>query len=117
MGDAEPHRPAGGIVRVVLPEVRVVVYHRHGPRCTSQKHRSCRKAAECLWPWAYRLRGDGQWASVSRCGQHPAVQLWPSEAEARRALEEIATFGCGGSCRGHHLLVRIGDELLTGVTH
>ncbi len=96
---------------VVMADFRAVPYRRHG--CT-RRHRSLNTLLRCVWPKAHWITGSGRWASVSRC-RGVTVMLWPAEAEARRALEAIAAFGCGGRCTQKHALIRLSDELVAGV--
>ena len=87
-------------------------YRHHGDKCRSLSHRTWHTAAECLWPKAEWVRGDGPWACVSYC-RVTCVTLWPTfqdAAEAKRGIDELA---CGGVCHGAsgHRIICISEEL------
>lgn len=100
---------------VVMPEIRPVVYRRHG--CGVARHRAMRALVECVWPRSSWVAGWGVWVTVSRCRRTTTtVHLWPTEAEARQGLEQIGAYGCGSRCVQRHQLVRLADDLVSGVT-
>jgi hypothetical protein len=92
---------------------RATPYRRHGkPGCTAN-HRNWVTKAQCLWPRATWIIGDGPWASVSRCRPGvTTVMLHHTELECRWSIRQIAAGGCGGVCVGRHDFVRIalGEE-------
>lgn len=83
-------------------------------RCTcSAKHRTYRTLARCCWPGHVWIVGEGPFATVSYCQNRGVryrtitVMLHPTEVQAREALAQIDTGGCGGGCVGNHALVRL----------
>lgn len=91
----------------------VITYRRHN--CGS-RHRTWSALKRCIWPRAEWVSGCNQWASVAYC-RVTTVVLWPTEAQAREALDFIDSTGCGGACRGRngHALIKLDGSLTEGL--
>lgn len=89
-------------------------YRQHN--CT-RNHRTYATFAKCVWGrnliW---VQGEGQYASVSKCGLGPGipsyrrgvtVELHASEKEAENAKKLIDSTACGGLCSKQHEVVRL----------
>jgi hypothetical protein len=76
------------------------------PRCRKchRQHRWWYTFANCFYPRALWLHGDGPWASVSRCARYgydgPTVALHATQEKAEAAVQFINRLACGGRCRG-----------------
>lgn len=78
-------------------------YRRHN--CT-RDHRSDRTFAQCVWPRAHWVIGDGPYATLAFC-RVLTIELHETREHAERMLDVIAGSGCGGACkgeRGHRLV-------------
>lgn len=90
----------------------VKVYRRHN---CAKNHRTFRTLAECIWPRAVWVKGEGQYACLSWCSSGPrpgpalTITLWDELREAEGAKEFIDDFGCGGKCAGpdKHEIIRL----------
>lgn len=67
-------------------------------------HYGYQSLAECRWPDAAYVTGDGAFAVLSRCDLL-AVSLYDTRAEARRRHRRLEEQGCGRACEGRHELV------------
>jgi len=93
--------PGGATVHIDVP-------HRCG-----RTHHGYQSLAECCWPEAAYLTGDGPFAVLARCGLL-SVSLYPTRDEAQRRLRRLVADGCGRGCEGRHDLVDLGQpEALT----
>ena len=71
-------------------------------------HPTYRSWAQCTWPSAAWISGEGKHAVISRCrAGSPTVSLHADPYRARAALAVLNRSQCGGVCRGAHELVRI----------
>lgn len=92
--------------------LRMITYRKH--ECPT-KHRTRRTLAKCLWPYAYSVEGEGDFATLSSCRHNVLlIVLHSTEQKARQALDLIAGSGCGGACHlgraeanGKHRLIRL----------
>jgi hypothetical protein len=71
-----------------------------------QEHPTVR-AARRKWPKAIWIIGSGEYASVSLCRPGTTVMLFETQAEADTAKDFINETGCGGGCRGDHVVIKI----------
>lgn len=71
------------------------------PHGCGRTHRGYQSLAECCWPGAAYVTGDGPFAVVSRCGLLE-VSLHASREEARRRHARLEQHGCGRCCEGRH---------------
>ncbi len=78
-------------------------YRRHS--CT-RTHRTYRTMAQCIWPRAVWIIGNGEFASVAWC-RALTIQLHHTLEAAEEAKAAIDSTGCGGACRGDHEIVRL----------
>jgi hypothetical protein len=85
-------------------------YRRHN--CT-RHHRSHHTLANCIWPHALWITGNGCYATVSHCGRGITVQLHQTVDDARIALAAIDIGGCGGRCTDRHEVIDISPALPT----
>ena len=77
-------------------------YRRHN--CERQ-HRTYKKFAECAFPRAAWVLGEGPYAIVAWCGT-PTVTLWPTAEEALNAMATgIDKTGCGHLCSRKHEVI------------
>ena len=70
-------------------------------------HRSYRTAANCIWPKAHWITGEGSFACLAWCGGGPwstalTITLWESQEEAQEAKDLIDGRACGGQCTNRH---------------
>jgi hypothetical protein len=79
------------------------------PNCGA-RHRTWRTLAECRWPKAIWVYGNGRWASVSDCRPAVTVELHPTRESAEQAKRIIDTTACGGRCSRQHLIVDLGED-------
>jgi len=83
------------------------VYRRHN--CTNAHH-TFRAMAECIWPHADSIDGEGPYATVTCCPHSPSrsavtVRLHDELATAQAKFDEIGRSGCSGRCTGNHDLI------------
>ena len=83
------------------------VYRRHN--CTNV-HRTFRAMAECIWPHADSIDGEGPYATVTCCPQGSTgiavmVRLHEELGGAQAAFDQIGRSGCGGRCVGNHDMI------------
>lgn len=66
--------------------------------------------AQCRWPLAAWISGNGPLALLAHCRQL-TVTLWQDEerTKAEQAKAQIDRLACGGGCYGHHEFCRL-DE-------
>jgi hypothetical protein len=76
-------------------------YRRHN---CSRRHRTYRTLANCIWPRAAWVQGDGAYASLAHC-HVLTVWLYDTLEEAEHAKWFIDWHGCGGKCSNHHEIV------------
>ena len=69
-------------------------------------HHGYQSLAECRWPEAAFVTGDGPWALVARCDM-VSVALYATRDEARRRRKRLDTVGCGRGCEGQHDVVEV----------
>ena len=67
-------------------------------------HHGYQSLAECRWPEAAFVTGDGPWALIAKCDM-VSVALYESREEARRRRKRLDTVGCGRTCDGLHDVV------------
>jgi hypothetical protein len=93
----------------VTSHEHVAAYHRAVIECSrcGRRHRTYRTLAECRYPYAAWVNGEGPWATLARCRAF-TLTLHASEAEAVSAKAQIDHTGCGGKCSGKHSVVRLG---------
>lgn len=75
--------------------------HIEVPHGCGRTHRSYQSLAECTWPDAACIVGDGAFALLSRCDLF-TVSLHETSEEARRRKERLDERGCGRTCEGRH---------------
>lgn len=91
-------------------------YRRH---YCARRHKTYRTLAQCLWPRAVWITGNGPYATLARCGRALTVQLHPTADAAQVARRVIDSSGCGGSCPctgAGHETVRLLDPADTETT-
>jgi hypothetical protein len=66
--------------------------------------------AECRWPRAVWVEGEGRFASVSACPPGVTVMLFGARADAERAKRQIDATACGGQCWKWHRVVDLAGE-------
>ncbi len=71
-----------------------------------RRHLTWRAFAECAWPGAAWIEGEGRWASVAWC-RDLTVQLFDSLDDAIAAQDAIDRKACGGACERRHELVEL----------
>lgn len=79
--------------------MHIEVHHRCG-----RTHRGHQSLAECTWPDAAYVVGDGAYALLARCDLF-TVSLYETAAEAGRRLRLLDARGCGRTCEGRHDVV------------
>lgn len=82
----------------------------HGCGRTHHGHQSL---AECTWPEAAYIVGDGAYAVLARCGMF-TVALYETDAEARRRKLVLDRSGCAQVCEGHHEVATLVDDVSSG---
>jgi hypothetical protein len=70
-------------------------------------HHGYQSLAECTFPDAAYVTGDGPYALVARCDML-SVALYETEAEVRRRRKRLETTGCGRACEHRHEVVLLG---------
>lgn len=78
-------------------------YRRHN--CT-EAHPTWNGFAQCVWPRAAWVQGEGQYAAVANCGTTTVI-LKRTPQDARAAKQAIDRDGCGTRCTRQHTLVLI----------
>lgn len=74
------------------------------PHHCGRTHRGYQSLAECTWPEAAYVVGDGPFALLARCDLF-TVSLYESADEARRRTRALDARGCGKTCEGLHELI------------
>jgi hypothetical protein len=74
------------------------------PHRCGRTHGGYQSLAECNWPDAAYVVGDGPFALLARCDLL-TVSLYESDVEARRRLRAVDARGCGKTCEGLHELI------------
>lgn len=80
------------------------------PHGCGRTHRGYQSLAECTWPDAAYVIGDGPFALLARCDLF-TVSLYETDAEARRRKQVFDDRGCGKACEGHHEVAPLIGEL------
>jgi len=80
------------------------------PHGCGRTHRGYQSLAECCWPEAAFITGDGPHAVLARCGLL-SVSLYPTPDEARRRLRRLEAEGCGRTCEGRHELADLAQPV------
>ena len=83
--------------------------HIEVPHHCGRTHRGFQSLAECVWPDAAYVIGDGPYALVAHCDML-SVALYETAAEAGQARRRMNTVGCGKSCEGRHQLAVLVDD-------
>lgn len=82
------------------------------PHHCGRTHRGFQSLAECTWPDAAYITGDGPYALVAHCDML-TVALYETAIEAGRARQRLKAVGCGRTCeRRHQLAVLVDDPQL-----
>jgi hypothetical protein len=82
------------------------IYRRH--RCSAQ-HRTFRTFANCVWPRAAWVHGEGPFALVAYCGRRVTVSLHATADAAEENKWLIDDTACVGSCCRSHEIIRLAD--------
>jgi hypothetical protein len=80
--------------------------HSQCVRC-GHRHRSYETVAECHWPRATRISGDGPYAVIAHCNDLLIVTLHPDRATAEESIGALDQFGCGHGCSRRHETILI----------
>lgn len=64
--------------------------------------------AKDRFPLAECINGNGRWATLAWC-KDCRVHLHETKSKAIKALVAIDFMGCGGCCRGNHMLIDLGN--------
>lgn len=80
------------------------------PHGCGRTHRGYQSLAECSWPDAAYVTGDGPFAVLSRCDLLE-VSLYATREEARRRLARLEQQGCGRSCEGRHEMAELAQAV------
>lgn len=83
------------------------VYREHN--CWS-RHRTWRKTAECIWPRAVWVTGEGRFALLARC-HVLTVTLWETPEEAEERKRFIDRTACGGRCHRDHKIIELAASI------
>lgn len=83
--------------------------HIEVPHHCGRTHRGHQSLAECTWPDAVYVVGDGAYAVLARCDLF-TVALYETSAEARRRKRGLDANGCGKTCEGLHELEVLVEE-------
>lgn len=78
----------------------------------NHRHRTWLAAAECRWPRADWISGNGRFATISLC-DHFTVRLHTTQGVAHKALEFIDRNNCGHHCTNRHSLYALSVERVT----
>jgi hypothetical protein len=65
--------------------------------------------AECRWPLALWIEGEGRFGSLSACPPGVTVMLFGARADAERAKRMIDATACGGQCWNRHRIVDLAE--------
>jgi hypothetical protein len=84
--------------------------HVEVPHACGRTHRGHQSLAECAWPDAAYVVGDGPFALLARCDLF-TVSLYETGDEARRRKQVLDQRGCATRCEGSHEVVALIDEL------
>lgn len=79
------------------------VYRRH---YCERRHRTYRAAANCIWPRAEWINGEGPFALLAWCSVL-TVTLHKTLESAEDDLRLIDGHGCGHACRNEHEIVEL----------
>lgn len=86
--------------------------HIEVPHGCGRTHRGHQSLAECTWPEAAYIVGDGAFAVLARCDIF-TVTLYETIDEARRRFRALDANGCGQACEGAHELAGLaGSDVL-----
>ena len=77
--------------------------HIEVPHDCGRTHRGFQSLAECTWPDAAYVVGDGAFALLARCDLF-TVSLYETRAEAHRRKRALDERGCAKTCEGRHEL-------------
>lgn len=80
--------------------------HIEVPHGCARTHHGYQSLAECTWPDAAYVVGDGPYALVAHC-QMLTVALYETLAEARRRIRRLDADRCAKTCVGDHELVAL----------
>jgi len=83
--------------------------HIEVPHGCGRTHHGHQSLAECTWPDAVYVVGDGAYAVLARCDLF-TVSLYETSAEARRRKRGLDAKGCGKTCEGRHELEVLVEE-------
>jgi hypothetical protein len=72
-----------------------------------RRHRSYETVAECLWPRATWISGDGPYAVLAHCNDLLTVNLHADQPTAEESIGALDQFGCGYACGRRHEIVLI----------
>jgi hypothetical protein len=88
--------------------MKLITTGRH-PQCArcGRNHRSYETVAECLWPKATWISGEGPYAVLAHCNELLTVSLHPDEAIAEESIGVLDQFGCGYACGRRHEIIQI----------
>lgn len=75
-------------------------------KCDVIRHRTYQRTAECLWPAAAWVSGEGPWAVLAHC-RTLTVTLHADLEGAEKAKQTIDDTACGGRCYHRHEIVLI----------
>jgi hypothetical protein len=78
-------------------------YRRHN---CERRHRTWSTFAQCIWPRAVWIAGDGPYACVAYCRQ-TTVMLHRTAVAAAEAKRTIDSDACGGRCWNNHEIIRL----------
>lgn len=84
------------------------IYRRHN--CSARNHRTWNKTAECIWPRAVWVAGEGRYALLAHC-RVLTVTLWSDSTKAEEQKAIIDRSACGGMCNKAHEIVEL-DPLI-----
>jgi hypothetical protein len=76
------------------------------PHGCGRTHHCWQSLAECRWPEAAFVTGDGPFALVARCDM-VSVALYETAHEAARRWKRMDTVGCGRGCDHRHEVVEL----------
>lgn len=82
------------------------LYRRHN--CT-RRHRTWRTAADCIWPRAEWVTGDGPYALLAYC-HVLTVTLWDDPDDAEHQKRIIDATACGHACSRNHEIIQLTDQ-------
>jgi hypothetical protein len=83
--------------------------HIEVPHHCGRTHRGFQSLAECIWPTAAYVIGDGPYALIAHCDML-SVALYATAAEAGEARRRLTAVGCGRTCEGQHQLAVLVDD-------